>query len=258
MKSYRVNGDAFCTPIRTYRRDGQTVTSVSAVHVGRQEYWDAVQKEMDRIAIGLYEGVSKGVGGGSDDEFLKVLDDLKDFATNCLGGTFQNGVLTYPTAWENAYISTDDFSADESMRRRAAKFRGLAEDIKKLYEKYPEEIEGIIGRGFLFLSRYGLLSNAFFLGVGRGYRKILEQERNEVLIERIDSKLRTDIEELGIVYGAGHLKAIDRYLRNSGFGLEDEKWLVALDFSNRMPFWKSLMSIRKKSRSKARQKRVEE
>ncbi|MBI4164046.1 MAG: hypothetical protein HY512_04235 [Candidatus Aenigmarchaeota archaeon] len=249
MRAYRIKGDVFYTPIRRYARGEQTVISIASVHVGRQEYWDDIQGEINKIKFGLYEGISREPPSQNTnpkiDNLSGTLDDISDFAAICLGGIFQNNALNYPTSWESPDLSMDDVanSVDKNMMEKAEKARWAIDHIRRLHETYPKEVEAIIGRGFIFLSRFGLLDKLFSLESGKVYRDVLEKRRDAILIESANSKLNANLEELGIIYGAAHMRCLDKHLRYDGFRLEDERWLAALDLSDRLPFWKSLFSL---------------
>ena len=49
MKIVKVEDNKLYTPIIKYKRDSQRATALGMIHIGEQEYYDLVQKEIDPI-----------------------------------------------------------------------------------------------------------------------------------------------------------------------------------------------------------------
>jgi hypothetical protein len=253
MKYIKVEDNTFNTPIVQYRKKGLAITCIGAIHLGNKEYYERLQKELDKFSFGFFEGIKPLTDEKNiPPEKRQYLDGMQKLGevyrrfADYTGIVTQHG-LKYPDTWKNPDMTLDEFITAAS-NKTLKKICGLGEGLdklEKLHESNPEELAAVINGVVRCFYSFPILS-AFvsFLTYGPLDQKVILKQRNQMLFDAIDLKLNySGVDELGIIYGAGHLKGIDNYLRHKGFKREGELWIPAWNLESKISFLEAAETV---------------
>ena len=247
MKVIRVNNGILSTPVVKYRRGDSAITAIGVIHIGEKRYYHQVQKALDSVSYGFYEGVRPVSDLNSVPESRQKY--LAQFTS--LGETYrtlaayldlvaQKDNLTYADGWRNPDITLDQLIV-ASPEKVLKKFSRLPESMEKMrlyHEADPLALARVVKGASMFMFKYlGLAITT----MNWSWNKVILDQRNQTLFEALEPDLEK--EELGIIYGAAHLKGIDRYLRKNGFKQEGAEWLQAWELDQELSFSEALKRI---------------
>ncbi len=259
MRYVKIRDKKLYTPILKYKKDDVEITAIGAVHVGTDDYYRELQKELDCIPEGLFEGVKP-----ITDE-TKIVDSKRKytaFLNNLRGGYMklakyanmrsQKG-LKYGERWQCPDITMEEFinECPVKMLDRLFSKSGKLDIFEHAYKKHPKELARLMKGQMLLSSRLlnlpvlnKLMMKMAFSPSGE---KLLMKRRNDMLFDSLESRLeKGGIDKLGIIYGAAHLDELDKYLKRKGFKVRDKKWLPAWEMTGEesgMSYFSALSKI---------------
>lgn len=255
MKYLKLEDNKLYTPIFQYRNNDKVITSIGAIHLGQGQYYDKLQKTLDSISEGFFEGIKPLIGEDKiPDEKKQYIDGIKKLSilyetvAKCLGMETQKSKLKYPENWKNPDMTLDELiivSPEKVLKKLFVLDKSL-DFIEKSYKKHPEEFKKVVQSIAWFTFKFPLLSHWFsVLQNGPMFYKVILDKRNQKLFDAMKPKLKEEFSELGIIYGAAHLNGIDKFLRRNGFKNEGRVWIPAWEFNSELSFWRSLKTLAK-------------
>jgi hypothetical protein len=219
------------------------VDLIGAVHVGEQEYYEALNKSFDQYDAVLYELVAPEgtrVEKGERDSGFNPISGLQKAMKNTLKLEFQLDHIDYSKKnFVHADMSPEEFLAsmkenEESMMRIFFKMMGHSMGAQK---------NGGLGDPKLFSSmfskdgKYVLRSMmADQLQDVDGFNSVWEGKNGSTIIthrngkcfEVLKRELKDGKKTIGVFYGAGHLADMEqRLIKDFKLKKTDEKWLSA-------------------------------
>ena len=219
------------TPIVNYENGKQRVKVFSTVHIAVPSYYEYLQKEVDSLPRGYFEGVGKSDRKANVPFYkrpfknsLKTLTELYIKLADDLGYVTEH-TMTIPKTWKNA-----DFSLDEFLAEAPLPILVTISSLKKLYFKMSDKLEPgelkKIAREVLSeeKSEHSEIAKLMEQYLMKG---LLAEERNERLFETIEHEFSNPNGDFGIKYGAAHLPGIDEHLRSKGFEEVNRRWIPA-------------------------------
>jgi len=244
MKVMKVIENNLCTPVVQYRKDGLTVLTIGAVHIGEDSYYSTLQNIIDQTPFGFYEKVQPLTDiNNVPEEKRKYVEDMQNLkqiyikVANSLGFISQHGVI-YPNSWICADMNMEELLtlAPEDGLMKMTKDK-LA-DIEELIKECPTEINSAFKGSMKYMAKIPGLSNFVFnIGAGPMYTQVFLKKRNEKLFEALEPKLdNPETDKIGVMYGSAHLIGINKYLKRKKFKEEGRIWLPAWDLNYKMPF----------------------
>ena len=217
MRYIQLEDDILYTPVVTYKYEKNSITCVGTIHIGNTEYYENI-KAVNNIKHTYVE-----------------IANFFDASTQT--------VLSYPSAWVNSDIGAAKF-VTEAPERVLKKIRKMPDSVKKLKDKgkdSPEDLNEIMKHIFKFSVKYPKFFSLFAPPVNKKY---LVNRRNNILFNDLSLKIKPQIyENMGIVFGAGHLKGINKYLKQNGYKVESTEWLPALNLKTEKKFFDALKAI---------------
>jgi hypothetical protein len=241
-----------------HRTESRRIVLVAAVHVGRREYFDEIQRLIDahEVAGGIvfYEGLGSlsesEVSSLDPDEravyrTLAPLHEIYGAFARSLDLAFQGDAIRYKrNAWVNA-----DLPLKELLHRWAESGAPLLPLGNPGSEGFSIPDTGI-ARG---LSGLTLLQTPLMLAALNGLhghipalgklRELLLSDRNRAALDAIDAG-EGDGDGL-VLYGAGHIAGLVEGLERRGFVLGDQRWLTA--FTLEFPWAAGVDTVRAQS-----------
>ncbi len=255
------NGGVLETSIVTYVNDaGQEVDLIGAVHVGDEAYYDLLDERFAGYDVLLYEMVKpKNVDMAARNRAteeppfaMKLIGGLQKGMQLALELDFQTEEINYSAAnFVHADLDLETFMQLQEERgesfldlmikqmvndiMRPAEANGRAQPQVSLLEimdamNAPDRARRLKLLFARELSRMDDLSAVFNSGEEGS---VILDVRNEKAVEVLDSELaRAGIDEIGIFYGAAHMKGIAELLEERGFRRQGQpEYLVAWDMT---------------------------
>jgi hypothetical protein len=194
------------------------------VHIGRQRYYDALRRELDRCDYVLYELA----GGQAQRAGHRV---SYRWAARILGLTAQLDAFDYrhpPANWIHA-----DFSAPEwqQARQRLPWYINLLLDQINLVTALVALLLALLRRRDLIARLLALVMEMeSVLDQRTTVERVLVDERNAIILRRlaeVESRLAAERHQavVGILYGAYHMPALARALMGMGYSCVQAGWI---------------------------------
>lgn len=232
---------------------GPTVDLVGAVHVGDRAYYEALNKQLEKYDVVLYElvappGTRIPKGGKRADNPLAFVQQIMKFVLDL---DLQTERIDYTKSnFVHADMSPEQMA--QAMKNRGEDgltlFLSIASDVLKqqnlqlaggnnaaadgkdldlaslfLDPEGPVKLKQIMaGQMEAFSSPEG--------GLGRTLKTILISDRNKAALKVLESEIAKGHKKIAIFYGAAHMPDFEKRLQKD-FGLErkSQQWLAAWD-----------------------------
>lgn len=236
-----VEDGALYTPIDIYSREGgPKIEVIGMIHIGSPSYYEKVQKRIDQIDFGFYEQIKpssieevkpekQGYYEGFK-EFSKLYDNLARY----MGLVGQKDRLNYDAdAWRNSDMSLAEYinSLPEKELKRITQSLNpkVLFELEFFHKVHPDECAKLVRETAFFFYRHRFLFkitpylSSFFTEGGfsldpYGHSKVTVGLRNDRLFNYVGPELESaDSGKLGIVYGAGHLNGVEKFLKSRGY-----------------------------------------
>ena len=246
--------------------NGKNIDLVGAIHIGLPSYYTKVQEILDECDVVFYEGVAPPKRGRKiRDDFL-FLDKvpLKQFYRKIAGAVSEyyrdSSVVIVESLPSEVCPALGDFltiSGDELAKEMALVCQGDAIDYGKLPENwyradltYDEVLSNmaIISKENLLFGVLKLISELTLRY--KGVRHLIAGQitggcltrttnidispsimapREEKVYERVDEFENGDkIEKMGVFYGVGHLRSLEKGLEKKGYKRDGIEYLEAI------------------------------
>ncbi len=245
---------------------GPTVSLVGVVHVADPLYFEAMQEELDRYDIVLYEGVKPADLSVVDwqSEAKDQLSSLSSFQrrlASWFGFDFQLDTLDYGRAhFRHADMTMEQFveeggdkilplpapareHEDDDGRPRLGRDeeepertgRGVTDAVQGTLDQVLRFGEGLLDKPNplrsmarrMFAETMGTADIGTSLEMIPGFAELILIRRNEVVMERLEETL-TDAEgSIAIFYGAAHMPDLEERLEALGYERRGARWLRA-------------------------------
>jgi hypothetical protein len=245
-------GGTLQTSIVRYTNDeGATVDLIGAVHVGDRAYYDLLNERFKSYDALLYEMVKpreadmtrREPGGG-----LSMIHMLQKAMQTVLELDYQLEGIDYGA--ENFVHA--DMDLETFTRRQAEEGEGFLELILKQMlrdmttppdpDRQPPSMLEVMDAmsapdrarrlKLLFAREMSNMDDMLESFSGGDGRSVILDERNEAAIEVLDERLEKGDKNLGVFYGAAHLKGMEQMLEERGFRQVGEpEWLIAWDMT---------------------------
>ncbi|MBI4439130.1 hypothetical protein HY640_04315 [Candidatus Woesearchaeota archaeon] len=249
MSGMLILEDKLYTPIITYSGRNTvsggkytgctTVKVISTIHIGTPQYYERLSAEIDRLPMGLYEGIKvspeESVGTSDWAKTFNYTNNTVAIIADVLGLVVQS--LEYPSGWRNP-----DYSLDEVIQKAGAvprAYSGLANPKRhiEVIRNNPEEIKAIFAYSFRIVGSPVVLAiKKAFPGITKS--NILVDERDKALLQSLEQY--AEQAEIGIVYGVIHLPAIQSFLSCRGFKKTNVEWVEAMNLQHRTSLLKTI------------------
>ncbi len=241
------------------------VDLIGAIHLGEEEYYDALNRRFDDYEVLLFEAVMPeeavrqdlrpggGNGGArralSDEEEwteakvgLTAISVLQLGMKDALGLQFQLGAINYSRSnFVHADMTSEEF--EQTMARRGESFsQMLAREMAKAMTAQQEQNPLAMNLDLMLsamsndrLYRVRRIAAVQLAKAGEGEvfagadgTSTIITERNIKALQVLDRELGKGKKKIGIFYGAGHLSDMEeRMVSEFGFKRTAESWLTA-------------------------------
>jgi len=237
------------TGITTYvNAQGQQIDLISAVHIGDQNYYDALNHIFGDYDVVLYElvgGPMEQRGETTLTAEMQAVQVLQRMAQTVLGFRHQlDGIDYTATNFEHADVTWNEWNTLNEEKNEdlgTMFFRAMSlqydEDLQKELEAVagPDMNTNIMEAITEFSPDKLKRSLAPMLGKAEVFVTKLEgsegsviiSERNKVVMKRVNETLDKGTQKIGVFYGAGHMPDLDDRLLAQGFERKDTRWLMA-------------------------------
>ena len=237
----RVNGK-LQTPVIFYEHPitKRIVVFVATIHLGEPEYFVELQKCIDSLASGGYKVLFERVQKLTPEEEecltdkerrvsrqLQALFELVQEIGKIMSLQHQKSGLTYDAAWINT-----DVSQYELIQLLASQNVTLLKKEKGFEELFNDEVGKLAVRwlvnklfdGFIAVAVISYVASLFSSNKRR-IRRIILDNRNEVGLRGINECLSRG--NVVTIWGAGHLRGIEKSLKDCGFREVRRAWFTA-------------------------------
>lgn len=246
------------------KHPGARIDLIGAIHLGEPGYYDQLNEMFTRYEVVLFEAVMPeqaviddlrpGHGGAARSDLtdeeewtetkvgLAAISVLQLGMKDALGLEFQLAGVDYsPRNFVHADMTSEEF--EESMRRRGESFKEmLAREMSKAVVSQQEQ-NPLATNLDLMLS--ALSSDRFYrvrrivavqlakadeaeAFAGADGTSTIITERNIKALKILNRELKKGRRNIGVFYGAGHLKDMEeRLVKEFGFSRTAESWVVA-------------------------------
>ncbi len=244
-------GGTLQTSIVRYANDeGDTVDLIGAVHVGDRAYYDLLNERFKQYDALLYEMVkprdadlAQRQPGG-----MSLIHTLQKAMQTVLDLDYQLEGIDYGA--ENFVHA--DMDLETFTRRQAERGEGFLElmlrqmlrDMTRppAQDYQPPSMLEIMDAlsapdrprrlKMLFAREMSRMDDMLEAFTGADGTSVILDERNAAAIEVLDKRLERGDDNLGIFYGAAHLKGLEEMLEERGFRQVGEpEWLIAWDMT---------------------------
>ena len=249
-------GGKLLTAIVTYKNDaGVTLHLIGAVHVAEKEYYESLNKTFRGYDALLYEMV-KPKGSPAPRRGQKshsTIGAFQRFLKDVLSLDFQLDDIDYTRPnFVHADLDAETFS--ELQDERGESFLGLM--LKSMLHEINRQAEGR-GRSVAPITMIDLLvairapdrPRQLKLLLAQQFGDIEEQmagldgpngsviitERNKKCIETLKTAIADGNKDIGIFYGAAHMKDMSQRVEKLGFHKVDSEWRVGWDMTAPTP-----------------------
>jgi hypothetical protein len=221
VNGFDVRNNSVYTKVLEYRKDGSPdVVFICTAHIGTRTYYRELEQRVDRIKYGIYEGV--GIRSKEADFFYEnVVFPLIAEEVYWLGLVYQSDFLKVN---ETSWINPDAYVEDSTVPEWRAKMEGLLrfgtehKVFSRLAHGSREKIMEMHRKNLLWeLELY-----FFEPSLMRGWQENTPtlDYRNELLASYLEELIQSGVSrKIGVVYGAGHLKAVHPFLEGLGYRL---------------------------------------
>ncbi len=234
----------------TYKNDaGVVVHLISAVHIADSEFFAGLNESFDHYDALLYELVTSGDGPPipstqrSKESSLAWVGNLQRFLRDHLDLVFQLDAIDYDRRnFVHADLDAETFAALQADRGESMftlMLRSALQNMSKSATKGPD-LSGIQLIGALFnpnqsrelkrvlAEQFADLDDAMDAMEGPN-GSVIVGERNKVALRVLKEQIALGKKYLGIFYGAGHLRLMEKSLEEMGFKKVGVTWRTAWD-----------------------------
>jgi hypothetical protein len=244
------DGGRLETAVATYKNDkGQVVHLVAAVHIADTGYFAALNKVFEGYDALLYEMVKPkdmGAPGAAGERAngvglvhiiqkgLKMFLDL-DYQLDGIDYTKKNFVHADLTAEEFNRMQDErgesifGLMLQQMMKELMKGDAGAAQDIDPMALLGALSSEDSARQLKLLLARQFEHMDEMVAGLEGPNGSVLVTERNKAAIKVLKEQLAAGKKNLGIFYGAAHMKDMEQRLMDEGFKRTGVEWRVAWD-----------------------------
>ncbi len=237
--------------VRYVNDEGDTVDLIGAVHVGDHVYYELLNERFKKYDALLYEMVKpkdaditrQDAAGG-----MSLIRTLQKAMQTVLELDYQLDGIDYGA--ENFVHA--DMDLETFLRRQSEQGEGFLELILRQMlndmtrppdpdRRPPSMMEVMEAMSapdrarrlkLLFARELSNMDSMLEAFAGPDGQSVILDERNAAAIEVLDERLAAGDTNLGIFYGAAHLKGMEEMLRERGFHQVGEpEWLVAWDMT---------------------------
>lgn len=248
MRVLEVDGKpkALQTAVAKYKRvgsdDGVEVSLIGAVHIAESTYYSELNQLFRGYDSLLFEMVMDPAGGMPDPEEQGVspVSMIQVGMKDTLGLTFQLDEVDYKAEnFVHADMTPKEFFECMESRKEGVMqmlLRSMGAGLAQQSTGKSNDIEvlaALLSQDKLALRRafaeqMEMADGQMAALTGKDGKSVLITERNAKAFEVLQEQLDDGKEKIGVFYGAGHLKDMDKRLREE-FGLElvEVKWLDA-------------------------------
>ena len=233
-----------------YKNDaGVDVHLIGAIHIADADYYSGLNESFEHYDALLYELVSSNEGADvptsrpSGDRPLGWVGNLQRFMRDRLDLVFQLDAIDYKRPnFVHADLNLDQFLQMESQRGESMftlMFRSTMQNMAHSMKKGPD------------VSGFALLGALMSPNQSRELKRVLAEqfadsedaldamegpngsviigERNKAALRVMNQQIKAGKKYIGIFYGAGHLRLMEKSLREMGFHKVGETWRTAWD-----------------------------
>jgi hypothetical protein len=256
------DGGVLQTSVVTYRNSaGVTVDLIAAIHIAQADYFHELDKSFEQYDALLYEMV-KPADFNPPANFkpstrpanlsrpMGWVGMLQHFLKNSLGLAFQLDEINYARPnFVHADMDVDTFLQRQEDRGESIFSLMLQQMLRELSRDDPGYQPGL---GDILLAMQSpdrnrqiklMLAREFdhmedmLAGLDGPDGSVIVGERNEAALKVLREQIAKGKKKLGIFYGAGHLKGMEKILTTDmGFKqVGDPKWRVAWDMTAKEP-----------------------
>lgn len=239
------------TGITTFTNaDGVQVDLISAVHIGDESYYDALNHIFTDYDVVLYELVGGPMEERGKTELtaeMQAVHLAQRVAQAILGFRYQlDGIDYTATNFEHADVTWEEWTSLNSSKNEdlaSMFFRAMSinydEDLQKEMEAMNQEelttniVEAIteFSPHKLKRSLAPMLGNAeVFVTKMEAHHEggsVIITERNKVVMNRVNETVAAGNKRVGVFYGAGHMPDLAERLTSAGYTQGDTRWLMA-------------------------------
>jgi hypothetical protein len=228
----------------TYRNPKTNVEIVlyGVVHIADKAYYEAVQKDLDKYDIVLWEGVKPGKKKAKPDKSMAGIGEMQKMMCEMLGLTFQKDGINYKRD-HFVWADMDMDQLNEAFGGDASKGLGGMMNPEMMKQLGPLLKMGKPLLKFLFKSnpamrdRMKMQFAQQLSGAGEGgampgmdpkFQEVILIKRNEVVMKFLAKQLKiTKKGSIAIFYGAAHMPDFEKRLAKMGYTQVSKEWKSA-------------------------------
>lgn len=244
--------------------DGVSIRLVSAVHIGEEQYFQSIQRDVQKCDAVLYEMVKpkdsgppqKGVHSDS------AVSKLQRFLKDQLNLSFQLDQIDYtPANFIHADLDAETFQEMQDARGESfatlflsALLRSLSDpSTMQSLQDDPVDVVDLMtrpdgeGQIKLLLARHLGEIEEQALGLDLLNGTVILTERNKAVIKALNDALKSGKRDIAIFYGAAHMTDLSQQIEKMGFKQASTHWRAAWDVKIRpnapSAFQKAMLQI---------------
>ena len=209
----KISSDEVLTPILKYSNGNCKITLIGVLHLGNKEYYNKIQKELDKHEEGFFEG---GEPPESERENpLEVFgEDVYKIVAELAGLELQNldyrSLVNVDVGFEEVEEAFDFVSKEQSEE--------IVSELREQYMLNPKETAKELREELIHsLVKDNSPANLILLN------------RDKQLYGSILEKINSNTEDFVVIYGAHHLEGIEALIKTKGFRKTSERWLTAFN-----------------------------
>lgn len=262
--------DRLQTAIVRFVRGTRVVDLVAAVHIADVAYYDRLNEHLKGYDAVLYELVG-GEYQSRDERFgpetMRQVKLAQSLVRTVFGMEYQTEGIDYEAAnFVHADVDWKEYAELMEARNQSmatifqralmqaqnGKLPGIAGDEEAASDMFNTLITALARGDTAELKRSvaPLLGEAetFITQLEGEDGTVLVSERNKVVVRVLEEQLSQGRNNVGILYGAGHMPDLARRLEAAGFHRQDDTWLTAWDIRDSQPsgepvnMWQQLFS----------------
>ena len=241
-------------------RGNTEITAIGATHIGTEDYYKELQKELDSIPEGLFEGVKPLTDPSKimpeKQKYLKTLENLSfsyEKMAKYMNMKVQKDSLKYGVSWQDPDMTIEEVinATPASLLERFSNMRVSSDLLDNAYKNHPTEVSRLLKGQSMMIYKHQFISDLlqrFIMGKesSDAMENVLLGQRNQKLFDVLESKLNQNVDKVGVIYGAKHLEELHDYLMDKGFEKQEERWLPAWELTeeeSKISLWKAISTV---------------
>lgn len=175
-------------------------------------------------------------------KYLELKLDYEPFAS-FIGLQPQKTRLKY-NDWKNSDISKEELVESLSINdlRQLCRDGGLLKEnvSEDIYNSDPKLAKDLLYHIFRLIYKHYSIISIF----SRSSPEVFLNKRNKIVVKDVVQTFEKEPDqELGVIYGGGHIPGIVNYLRREDFRRDNVEWIKAVDFNPEDSLLKSLWKL---------------